>query len=118
MRLFSGTEIKMILLVVAAATVAAVVTAVVAGTSRKSELTPGLEEEIVAGSSIPDISEIIVPKEFTLRGGERWYFSREPLSRWNEDQIREFWIDPAEIGIDLMEEETDRAVKDFIEGIP
>lgn len=117
MELFSRREIKIIVGVVAIATVVAVAIAVMVGTSRRVRQS-GPEERMIAENAIPDISEIIVPEEFTLTGGERWYFSREPLLRWNEEQIREYWIDPAEIGVDLMIEATDRAIEELIKTIP
>ena len=118
MQLFSRREIKIIVVAVAVATVVAVMIALVVGTSRRARQSPGPDEGMIAGSSVPDISEIIVPEEFTLTGGERWYFSREPLLRWNEEQIREYWIDPAEIGVDLMVEHADSAIEEFIKTIP
>ena len=116
MRLFTERELKIAALVIGAATVVAVLITTSVGLARR----PRIPDQIPAGAgrTAPDISELIVPEEFTLTGGERWYFSRDQLSRWNEEQIQEFWIDPASISIDLMTEESDRVVREFFDQLP
>lgn len=116
MRLFTEKELKIIAFAVGTATVIAVLITVVVGLSRRPEL--NIEDEAGAVTTAPDVSELVVPEEFTLTGGERWYFSRDQLAMWSEEQIAEFWIDPAEIGIDLMSEESDRVIEELFEEVP
>ena len=118
MRLFSNSEIKIIGLTVAAATVLAVVITVSIGLSKRDRGAPQTGQSGGREVELPYITDIVIPEEFTLTGGERWYFSREPLKRWSQDQVDLFWIDPGEIGIDLMTEESNNAIEKLVEEIP
>ena len=118
MRLFTGREQKMIGIGVAAATVVALAITIPVGLARRPKNVTQPHQSASAAADLPYITEIVIPEEFTLTGGERWYFSRDQLSMWNEEQIQEFWIDPASISIDLMTEESDRVVQEFFEGLP
>jgi len=118
MRFFSNTEIKIISLTVAAATVLAVVITVSIGLSKRDRSAPQTGQNGGRKLELPYITDIVIPEEFTLTGGERWYFSREPLKRWSQDQVDLFWIDPGKIGIDLMTEESNNVIKELVEEIP
>jgi hypothetical protein len=118
MRFFSETEIKLISISVAAATVLAVGITVSVGLAKRQRNAPRLDQTRITEVELPYIIDVVIPEEFTLTGGERWYFSREPLKKWSKDQVEMFWIDPAEIGIDLMKEETDRIVRQYVEDLP
>ena len=118
MRLFTGRELKMIGIGVAAATVVALAITIPVGFARRPKSVTQPHQSASVAADLPYITEIVIPEEFTLTGGERWYFSREPLKKWNENQVDLFWIDPMEIGIDLMEEESDRIVREFVGRLP
>ena len=118
MRLFSAKELRIIGIAVGGATVIALVITISVGLANRPDRTTRQVESTEVDFELPYITEIIIPEEFTLTGGERWYFSREPLKKWNEDQVDLFWIDPAEIGIDLMKEESDRIIRDFVAKLP
>ncbi len=118
MRFFTQTEVKIIGLTVAAATAVAVVITVSVGLAKRHRIASAAAATVQIESELPYITDIVIPEEFTLTGGERWYFSREPQMRWSKEQIDMFWIDPAEIGIDLMNEKNDEIVRDFVEGLP
>ena len=118
MNLFTGTELKYIGIVVGAVTLIALVLTISIGLAKRPKnISPPVQS---AGGAVelPYISEIIIPAEFTLTGGEGWYFSREPLKKWSENQVNLYWIDPAEIGIDLMKAESDKAVGEFMAKVP
>ncbi|MBN1685970.1 MAG: hypothetical protein JW852_04900 [Spirochaetales bacterium] len=118
MRLFSKKEITIIGATVAAVTVVAVVITVTTGLSKREKAAFVTGEPDGQQAEVPYITDVVIPEEFTLTGGERWYFSREPLKQWNQDQVDLFWIDPAEIGIELMREQTDAVIRDFVKEIP
>ena len=118
MRLFSAKELRIIGIAVGGATVIALVITISVGLANRPDRTTRQVESTEVDFELPYITEIIIPEEFTLTGGERWYFSREPLNKWTEEQVEVFWIDPAEIGIDLMKEESDNAVQEFVEELP
>jgi len=114
MRLFTEREVKIIAIVVGAATLLAVVITIsvsFAGRPRTQNIGDG-------GQTTPDSTDFIVPEEFTLTGGERWNFSREPFRRWTDEQVRRYWIDPAGIGINLMEKKTDTAIEELFLSLP
>ena len=118
MRFFSGTELKIIGITVGAATVAALAITISVGLARREKRMPQQHQSAGVTTDLPYITDIVIPEEFTLTGGERWYFSREPLKKWSENQVDLFWIDPAEIGIDLMKEESDRIIREFVAELP
>jgi len=45
-------------------------------------------------------------------------FLSEPLKKWSREQVDMVWVDPAEIGIDLMKEKNDEVIKKFISELP
>ena len=118
MRFFSEAEWKIILYSVSGATVLALLITILVTASGRSADRREAYEQAVQRSDAPDITEFIIPGEFTLTGGERWYFSREPLSRWTDEQVRRFWIDPEKIGIDLLEQKSNKIIEEFLEGVP
>ena len=118
MRLFTATELKVIGLSVAAATVVAIVITVSVGLVRQPRSSTKKMTQYGGAAEMLDTADILVPEEFTLTGGERWYFSRESMRKWNDDQVRRYWIDPMEIGIDLLREDTDRAIEELVKQIP
>jgi hypothetical protein len=117
MRLFSKEEIKIIALVVSGATAVALVITITTGLARNRNQ-PAPREEYTEVTELPFSAELVIPEEFTLTGGERWYFSREPLKAWSEEQLDMYWIDPTEISIDLLEGETDRIIREFADELP
>lgn len=118
MRLFSRTEIKFIGVTVAAVTVVAVGITIAIGIGNRENIASVADEAAAGELELPYITDLVIPEEFTLTGGERWYFSREPLKAWSEEQVDLYWIDPAGIGIELFKEETDRVVREFIDELP
>ena len=118
MKLFTETELKVILLAVSAVTVVALVITVSVGLARRSKASRESISLYDRDTELIDSTDMIVPEEFTLIGGERWYFSREPMKKWNDDLINRFWIDPVEIGIELVREDTNRTMQELVEDIP
>jgi len=117
MRLFSKTELKIIGLSVAAVTVIAVVITIAVGASRNRRQ-PVARESASTPVELPYTTDLIIPEEFTLTGGERWYFSREPLKAWSKEQVDIYWVDPAETSIELLEGKADTIVKEFVKTLP
>ncbi len=117
MKLFTAAELKVVLLAVGVAAAAAILITVIIGIARRPTVSRITEEPYLERSA-PDITEIIIPEEFTLTGGERWYFFREPISKWNQEQVDQFWIDPSEIGVNLLERESNKKIEDFIQSLP
>jgi len=118
MRLFTKTEIKLIGLVVAGTAVLAVAITVAVMLGRREGAGSPVAGIAAGELELPYVTDLVIPEEFTLTGGERWYFSREPLKAWSEEQVDLYWIDPAEISIDLVQEETNRTVREFVEELP
>jgi len=47
-----------------------------------------------------------------------WFPVRPIREKWEPEEIGEFWVDPVELGIQQLEEENDKLVRDFFETIP
>ena len=42
------------------------------------------------------------------------YPARSPRSSWTRDEVEEYWIDPAEAGLDTLAEENDALIRDSL----
>ena len=117
MRLFTRTEMKVVGFTVSGATILAVAITVAVVLGKRDETGTDVPEAATK-VELPYVTDLVIPEEFTLTGGERWYFSREPLKAWSEEQVEMYWIDPAETSIDLLVDETDSTVREFVEKLP
>ncbi len=126
MRLFTDRETKLIGIVVGSATLLALIITIIVGLSRPRTQT-GTTNGGIAGragggenTAADQLSvwELEIPDEYVITGPEPWYVYREGVRRWSDDQIDRFWIDPVEIRIERLREETDARVEDFFENLP
>jgi hypothetical protein len=119
MRIVSSQELKIIGLVVAAATVLAILITVVVRLGSGSRKAPVAENPTTTQTqdSIM-VSEFLIPEDYSVDSESDWFFSREPLQRWTRDQIERYWIDPRDIGIELLQETNDTLIEQLMEGIP
>ena len=118
MRLYTRNELKITAIATGAVSLLAVLITILV-------LLPGrdrLPREQTSGESeavfLPDISDLAIPDEFTLTGSDTWAYARERPKRWTQEQVDRFWIDPAEISLDILEKETDALVRELMEKIP
>lgn len=115
MRLFTTKELRIITVVVAVATIVAVTITVVRESPKTRESIP---TEISTSKKFDLlISDMIIPEDYTEEPSSRWYLSRPPLRKWSEEQIARYWIDPRQIGIEILEKENDRLIEEMFEDV-
>ncbi len=43
---------------------------------------------------------------------------RPRRERWTEQEIAEYWFDPQEIGVDVLDERVERSIRELLRGVP
>ena len=61
---------------------------------------------------------LYVPDELERGVEPSWYPSRDTRERWNPEEISGFWIDPATIGIDVLDEQIEGQVEALFATVP
>ena len=65
-----------------------------------------------------DVSDLVVEDEL-VRGTElRWIPFRARRERWSEADAAEHWIDPRDIGVEVLEAEVDESIRRMLEDAP
>ena len=76
------------------------------------------------GQSIGDLYDwvapdlLYVPDELSSGMEPSWSSYRERREVWSADEVAEHWIDPLEIGVDLLEETVDEEIRKLLEAFP
>ena len=124
---FSGNDRRLVLIIAggAAAVAAIAVIIIIAGSGALSRAD---SSDMEAGSSEyygtdepgerPFFSDFIFPEnplEESMTGTVRF---REPTEQWTDEQVQQFWINPAGIADDILEKEADKAVRDIFADVP
>ena len=118
MRLYTRNELKIIAIITGAITVIAVLITIgilLPGRGRDRADTDYADQVVIF---LPDVSDLEIPDDFTLVGSDSWIYSRERPKRWTENQISKYWIEPAEISLDILTAETDTMIQKLMEKIP
>lgn len=120
MRLFTADELRLIGIVVGGATILAVLGTVIVGLARDvGHERPGDETRAVQTGTAPvGFADMVVPENYASAPFWRWYYYRPPLEQWTDEQVAEFWIDPRDIGLDLLESKNDEVVDEFFGRVP
>ncbi|MFP4562512.1 MAG: hypothetical protein ACLFRY_04300 [Spirochaetia bacterium] len=65
-----------------------------------------------------DLTELKIPEEYRALLKSRWYPFRPRMEQWNRETASQFWVDPKEIGADLLAEENTELIRDLFEEVP
>lgn len=101
--------------------VAVVVTAVIVTTGDEPSpaISTAAEEPVPSVGAVGvDASDIVFPRHADNATPLEQRRFREPLARWQEEQIDRFWIDPQSIAADYLVEENDRLMEELFDTIP
>jgi len=69
------------------------------------------------GSKI-SLSEFIIPDPWVRVHETQFHPFRENLSSWGEEQLKEYWVSPRKISIEILSKKNDKYIKEIFEGIP
>lgn len=80
---------------------------------------PSLEPLPGSGGGI-DISvyDFVVPDEVERFLSPEPVYFRRPRKMWTQEEIREFWLDPRELGIEVLKKENRARLDRFFDGVP
>lgn len=78
---------------------------------------PGFSEASQAAQAPIFLPEIVVQNEIEALWDPPYQAYREASQQWSLDQIREFWIDPLDIGTETLAEQNRRNIRDFVQSI-
>jgi hypothetical protein len=101
--------------------IAVIVTVVVAGSAQSEPQTsraaadPPLPSGRIVGVGA---SDIVFPRQSDDGTPLEFRRFREPLARWQQEQIDRFWIDPQSIAADYLVKENDRLMEELFDTIP
>ena len=63
------------------------------------------------------LPEIVIPNEVDAFWLPPWQPYRERQSQWSVDDVREYWIDPVEIGTETLAEQNRRRVQAYLDSL-
>ena len=61
---------------------------------------------------------LFVPDELAVGNTPRWVPYRERRERWSSDDVDEYWLDPQEIGIDILSTTVHEEITQLLEAFP
>ena len=82
------------------------------------ERTEITEQKIPDENNKISLSELIIPDSWARVHETQFYSFREKLSSWSEEQIKEYWIPPRKISIEILSKKNDKYIKEIFEDIP
>ena len=59
-----------------------------------------------------------IPNELAIGTTPRWVPYRDRRERWSVENVEEYWLDPQEIGIDILEETVHDEIYQLLEAFP
>ncbi len=65
-----------------------------------------------------DIADLKIPEEYQELLKDSWYPYRPRYERWSEEQASEFWIQPGEVGVKILESRNEEIVEELFENVP
>ncbi len=130
MAFLTAKEAKLYGLIVAGATLLALVGTLIfilvtREPTAKSEPAPKIADSPAGVDLLGDsasreslLQKIRIPEEYTQLYQQEWHPYREVHSRWSEEQIDSFWIDPQDLIEEVLQKKSDREVEEFFKEIP
>ena len=98
-----------------------VVTTVAVMAGRRSADTDGSVDEVSIPADQFDwigVDDLITEDELARGTEPRWIRFRPLREHWTESDVEEHWIDPREIGIDVLENRVNESIHQRLEDVP
>ncbi|MFW6293956.1 MAG: hypothetical protein ACOC7V_16775 [Spirochaetota bacterium] len=64
------------------------------------------------------VDRLVLPDDFESLGELEWVPYRPRREVWTDEQIAEHWLDPAAIGLDVLDEQVEAHVRNLLEEVP
>ena len=61
---------------------------------------------------------LVLPDGFARAGELEWVAFRPRREAWSEDQLAEYWLDPATIGIEVLDERVEEYIRSLLREVP
>jgi len=111
---FSGLHVALATLALALVGVLIAVAVIVPGEPADTVVVgpPTLRSEWVTAD------RLVLPDDFASGGELEWVPHRPRREVWTDEQIGEYWLDPSEIGLDVLDEQVENEIRDLLQGVP
>ena len=102
------------------AVVAFAVTVAVMSGRRSSDNVAGTNEVSVPAGRFDwiGVDDFVIEDELARGTEPRWIPFRPRRERWTETDVEEHWIDPREIGIEVLETRVNESIRQRLEDVP
>lgn len=106
------------------ASAAFIITAAVAVSKRPdvpvsaANVEKALSDQILPVAERPFLSDFIIYEDKIQESFTGAVYSREPLDRWSDEMVDEYWIDPKKIAIEHLEQDVEKTVMDIFADVP
>jgi len=77
-----------------------------------------LSDQILPVAERPFLSDFIIYEDKIQESFTGAVYSREPLDRWSDEMVDEYWIDPKKIAIEHLEQDVEKTVMDIFADVP
>lgn len=61
---------------------------------------------------------LVLPDDFSGSDELSWVPYRPRRERWTQEQINEYWLDPTDIGLDVLDAKVEKHVQSLLEEVP
>jgi len=61
---------------------------------------------------------LVLPEDYASGGELEWVPHRPRREVWTDEQIAEYWLDPSEIGLDVLDEQVENEMRDLLREVP
>lgn len=65
-----------------------------------------------------DLTELKIPEEYRSLLASQWYPYRPRMEQWTREAAQQFWVDPKDIGAELLAEENDELIRNLFAEAP
>ena len=116
MALFTEREWRFILVGVGGATLLAFAVAMIVSISRRPDAIAQPVDDVE--KSVLRVIDLEIPDDLLDIQRQSMELTRSGVDTWSRELIDRFWIDPAEIEIESLEEKSDAIIRELFERIP
>ncbi|MFP4114212.1 MAG: hypothetical protein ACOC2Y_08170 [Spirochaetota bacterium] len=64
------------------------------------------------------VDRLVIPRDFARADELDWVPYRPRREVWTDEQIAEYWLDPREIGLDVLDAEVEEHIRELLREVP
>jgi hypothetical protein len=118
---FFTREIRIFLLLVAALALLSVVVTIIVGLAASPKEAPRSGPPILGGpmgESTFSVFDLAVPDETARALALEPALFREPRRMWSSEEVEAYWVDPRDLGIEVLSRENRKKIDAIFEAVP